>query len=1042
MKTIDKHTRILHLDFSDITGTIVPDKSGHGSTGVIRSNDAGGTVVACEEFYGHTRPAVLLPGGREGGYIELPDGFLKCSHGITISFWCQILSCTEDTALFSIGQFPALYMKITSLGEGTVLASPCVASGGQAGELPVNAPAALTLGRWYHITVVLTAQKPAILSFYLDGEPVGRITQSKVSSLDLMNASPSLIGRGPFTDFGANARYADFQVYQEAFPTQKVHDLFHISDAACALADKQYLDKIIPEVLTEDIVLPKTGPYGTSFHYKSSDPQILGHDGKVNRPASNMPDQTVCLAILCHNGVYQKPFPYEILIPALPSDQETVLHDAENIYLPELHSIFQNLDLPAVGEWGSEITWESSQPDYCSADGQVIRPEPNEYPVRFTLTAAFRKGQAEEIRTYQARILPQYPESHPLKSAELRPFMMSLPAVKKASSLPLDTVSLQGDNIFTQNYVRDLDYLLMLDPDRMLYNFRVTFGEDTRDALPLGGWEEPAGLLRGHSTGHYLSALAHAFASSGDSTFRVKLDYIVKELRALQIRSSGDPADFKTACTPTNAAQSQWSRDPSTWGVGYLCAYPPDPFALLEQSASYAYIWAPYYGMHKLLAGLLDCHLLAGNVTALLAACGIGRWVQRRLSSCSPGTLQQMWDQEIAGDYGGMNESLAMLAQITGDSSYLETAQMFDNRPVFDSLSRAKDTLAGHAVNQYIPQVLGALNEYEAGGDSRYFKTAFYFWQMVAGKHTYSIGGIGRGELFQEPGILAGNIDTNRNCETCAAYNMLKLTRQLYLYSPDQPAYMEYYERTLFNQILGSQNPVITEDMHHGVTYMMPIGCGEHKDYGSDYDDFTCCHGTGMENHVKYQESIYFVSSDEHTLYVNLYMPSTVYWAAHGITITQRQAFPSNSVSIKIGGGGTFTLKFRIPSWCRKGCKLYLNGQIVLKDPPAGSYASMTNTFQNGDVILIDMPYSIYLDAAPDQLDLPVASVKYGPLVMVGLSNKKDWITLTLTPDIERNFTVNRYGPYPTIDYHGLTLIPMYAAHNVNYHTYFKIMIP
>ncbi len=1042
MKTIDKHKRILHLDFSDITGTIVPDKSGHGNTGVIRNYDAGGTVLACGEFYGLTRPAVLLPGGKEGGYIELPEASFKCSQGITVSFWCQILSCTKETSLFSIGQNPSLYLKISDIGDGHALAAPCVSPAGQEEELPVNAPAALSLDRWYHMTVVLTAQKPAILSFYINGEPVGRITQSKVSSLDLVNAKPCLIGRGPYTDQGANAGYADFQIYQEAFSTQRVHDLFHISDAACALADKQYLDKIIPDMLTEDITLPKTGPYGSSFYYKSSTPHVLGHNGKVTRPAAGSPDQEVCLAVLCHKGAYQKPFPYEILIPALPTDREIVLHDADTIHLPEFHSIFQDLELPVSGEWGSAITWKSSQPEFLTSDGHVTRPSFSEYPVRLTLTADFQCQDASEVRTYQCRILPEYPETHPLKASELRPFMMSLPAVKKASALALDDVVLQGDHIFTQNYVRDLDYLLMLDSDRMLYNFRVTFGTDTKGALPLGGWEEPGGLLRGHSTGHYLSALAHAFASSGDSTFRVKLDYIVKELRSLQILSSGDPADFKSSCTPSNAAQSGWSHDPSTWGVGYLAACPPDPFALLEDCTSYAYIWAPYYAMHKLLAGLLDCHLLAGNVTALLAACGIGRWVQRRLSACTKEQLQNMWSMEIAGDYGGMNDSLATLAQITGDSSYLEAAQLFDNRPLFDSLSRAKDPLPGSPVNQYIPQVIGALNEYAAGGDSRYFKTAFYFWQTVVAKHTYSIGGIGRQGYFQEPGILAGSIDTNTNCETCAAYNMLKLTKELYLYTPDQPAYMEYYERTLFNQILGSQNPEVTEDMHHGVTYMMPIGCGEHKDYGSDYDDFTCCHGTGMENHLKYQESIYFVSSDNHTMYINLYLPSSVYWETHGITLTQRQAFPSNSVSIKIAGSGTFTLKFRIPSWCKKGCKIYLNGQIVLKDPPAGSYASMTNTFENGDVILIDMPYSIYLDATPDQLDLPVASVKYGPLVMVGISSKKDWITLTLTPDIERNFTVNRYGPYPTLDYHGMTLIPMYAAHNVDYHTYFKILIP
>ena len=259
-----------------------------------------------------------------------------------------------------------------------------------------------------------------------------------------------------------------------------------------------------------------------------------------------------------------------------------------------------------------------------------------------------------------------------------------------------------------------------------------------------------------------------------------------------------------------------------------------------------------------------------------------------------------MWDMYIAGEYGGMNESLARLYNLTEEQRYLDAAKLFDNTTFFDNLAENFDDITTRHANQHIPQIVGAMAEYEASGDTYYYDLAKNFWEMSVGRYAYSIGGVGRGENYRVPYELAGQIDSDKNCETCASYNKLKLTKELAQYDPDNAAYMDYYEQTLINHILASQNPVTSDSMHHGTTYMLPIGPGTQKTYGGDYNSFTCCHGTGMENHVKYQEAAYFKS--ENALYVNLYLPSQLNWEEKGITITQDTAFPSETSTLTITG--------------------------------------------------------------------------------------------------------------------------------------------
>lgn len=599
------------------------------------------------------------------------------------------------------------------------------------------------------------------------------------------------------------------------------------------------------------------------------------------------------------------------------------------------------------------------------------------------------------------------------------------------------SVSLTGRTPFTENRDRTLSYLRWLDADTMLYTVRRTFGADTRGAVPPGGWDEPDGLLRGHSLGHFISALSLAYASCGGADLKEKLDYIISELRSLQKLSHGDPAAFVTASTPDCVREEDWCRDPSVFGEGYVGAYPPDQFALLEQLTPYNKIWAPYYTLHKLLAGVLECYARTANDAALEIARGIGDWVFARLSAVPAERRREMWGLYIAGEYGGMNESLATLYTITSEPRYLEAATMFDNTDVFNGLAEGRDTIANKHANQHIPQIIGALAEYSATGDSHYLRVAENFFRIVTSHHMYATGGVGRGESFRDADALAANIDSDKNCETCAAYNLLKLARGLYALDPDRAEYMHYYERALVNHILPSQSPRRRRNMHAGVTYMLPIGPGARREYSDDMHTFTCCHGTGMENHVKYGDSVYFVTEHSGTpvVYVNLPVASEFSDPALGIDIKLDSAFPSPECALTLSGDGDYDVMVRVPEWAADEVAAGRHGA-------ACGYLSLHHGAGTCERIPFAFRYTLRLEFTPDSPDgRRMAALMYGPFVMVVLDRSKEPITLRLSGKLEDSFTFSQNreaGAFSLVGF-GRVFVPMYRAGDEAYHTYFVI---
>ncbi|MGN9908307.1 beta-L-arabinofuranosidase domain-containing protein [Phytohabitans sp. LJ34] len=565
---------------------------------------------------------------------------------------------------------------------------------------------------------------------------------------------------------------------------------------------------------------------------------------------------------------------------------------------------------------------------------------------------------------------------------------------------PLSAVSLLAGP-FQANTGRTHSYLGFLDADRLLHMFRVNVGLPS-SATAMGGWESPTTELRGHSMGHVLTALAQGYANGGPAAFKTKGDYLVAELAKCQDRAT--TAGFNT---------------------GYLSAYPESFIDRVEARQS---VWAPYYTLHKIMAGLLDTHLLAGNAQALTVLTRMAGWTKFRNDRLTLTQRQNMLDTE----FGGMNETLTNLYQLTADPNHLTTAQYFDHAEIFDPLASNVDNLNNYHANTQIPKVLGAIREYHATGTTRYRDIAVNFWDIVTSRHSYAIGGNSNGEYFKAPNRIAGELsDTTAEC--CNTYNMLKLSRQLFFTNPARADYMDYYEKALYNHILGAQNPSSSHGFH---CYYVPLRPGGIKTYSNDYNDWTCCHGTGMESNTKYVDSIYFHDGGD-TLYVNLFIASVLSWPGRGITVRQETTYPETpSTRLTVTGSGTFTLRLRIPSWT-SGAQILVNGTAAGVTVTPGTYATITRAWTSGDVVDVTLPMALTRESTPD--NAAVQAVKYGPIVLAGAYGTNNLSTMpalnasTLAPtSTPLQFTA-------TASTGAVTLLPFYKMHGQRYTVYWNV---
>ena len=510
----------------------------------------------------------------------------------------------------------------------------------------------------------------------------------------------------------------------------------------------------------------------------------------------------------------------------------------------------------------------------------------------------------------------------------------------------------------------DSAYLLTIKPDRLLHRFHKHAGLPVKDSI-YGGWEKDG--ISGHTLGHYLSACAMMYASTGNSEFKNKVDYTIDELRRCQLARK----------------------------TGYIGAVPNEDTIFAQvargdiRSAGFDLNggWVPWYTLHKVIAGLLDAYLYCNNQTALTIAVAAADWTGTIVN----GLTEEQRLKMLNCEHGGMNEALANIYSITGDKKYLLLSQKFHDEFVLGKLAQRIDPMPGKHSNTNVPKAIGCARRYELTGSETDKTIASYFWETMVNHHTYVIGGNSNYEYCGKQDSLSERL-SDATCETCNTYNMLKLTRHLFAWQPSGTL-MDYYERALYNHILASQNP------ENGMmTYFVPLRMGTKKQFSNPFNSFTCCVGSGIENHSKYAEQIY--SHDEHGgVFVNLFIPSVLNWKEKGILLRQETSFPeSNSVAFIYEGdiNRIITLFIRKPSWSKGKVRYFMNGrenfniksyEDKFEFDKIEGYIPLRVTMKKNDKLEIRFNMNLYTEAMPDNPNR--IAFKYGPIVLAGQLGKQ-----------------------------------------------------
>ncbi len=583
----------------------------------------------------------------------------------------------------------------------------------------------------------------------------------------------------------------------------------------------------------------------------------------------------------------------------------------------------------------------------------------------------------------------------------------------KAYAFDLKDVKLLEGSPLKHAMQMDSAYLLLLDQNRLLHRFYKNAGLPTKGEV-YGGWESEG--LSGHTMGHYLSAISMMYASTGNIEFKKRVDYIVDELGRCQ-------AARKT---------------------GYVGAIPNEDSIFYKVSIGQIKSggfdlnggWSPWYTVHKLMAGLVDAYLYCNNIKALKVATHMEDWVDHTLKNLNEEQLQKM----LRCEFGGMNDVLANIYAITGNKKYLELSYKFHDDFVMKPLSQKIDPMPGKHSNTNVPKAIGSARQYELTGNESDKTIASFFWQTMVHHHTYVIGGNSNYEHCGDEDKLNDRLSDN-TCETCNTYNMLKLTRHLFSWQPSIEL-GDYYERALYNHILASQNP------ESGMMcYFVPLRMGTKKQFSDSFNTFTCCVGTGMENHSKYAEGIYYDGADE-SLYVNLFIPSQLNWKEKNTIITQQTNFPEDddiNFTVETKSPQAFALHIRKPHWAT-------NASLLINDKPASvetdkdGYIIIKRTWKNNDKIQLTLSKSLYTESIPDNPNR--IAILYGPLVLAGAlgdtmpdpafgtpvlltddKNVNDWIK----PVSNNSITFEMKGVGKP---HDVKLIPFYKMYNQYYSVY------
>lgn len=517
----------------------------------------------------------------------------------------------------------------------------------------------------------------------------------------------------------------------------------------------------------------------------------------------------------------------------------------------------------------------------------------------------------------------------------------------KLEKFPLQDVSLLP-GIFKNAQTTDLKYMMELQPDRLLAPYLREAGLKPK-AESYTNWENTG--LDGHIGGHYLSALAMMYASTGDKQVLDRLNYMIAELKKCQ----------------------------DSFGNGYVGGVPGSkelwPQVMRGDLTLFKKKWVPLYNIHKTFAGLRDAYVYANNATAKTMLIKFADWFVLLSTSMGPQKMQEMLQTE----HGGINEVLADVYALTGDKKYLTAAYSFSHQAILMPLEQQQDKLNNLHANTQIPKVIGFERIASLNADTAYNKAARFFWETVVNHRTVAIGGNSVREHFNPANDFSSMMSSEQGPETCNTYNMLKLTGLLFQSDP-MGRYMDFYERALYNHILSTERPGTG-----GFVYFTPMRPGHYRVYSQPQTSMWCCVGSGMENHAKYGEYIYAHNTDN--LYVNLFIASRLNWKQKGLTLTQHTTFPEQertTLTLNEVKNGAFAINFRYPAWVNKGTlKITVNGKNFPVTERASGYVQIKRQWKKGDMITITLPMHTTTEQLPDGSNYE--AVLHGPIVMAAV---------------------------------------------------------
>ena len=517
---------------------------------------------------------------------------------------------------------------------------------------------------------------------------------------------------------------------------------------------------------------------------------------------------------------------------------------------------------------------------------------------------------------------------------------------QEVSYFPLQDVKLL-ESPFLQAQQTDLHYIMAMNPDKLLAPFLREAGL-TPKAPSYTNWENTG--LDGHIGGHYISALSMMYAATGDTTVYNRLNYMLDELyRAQQAVGTGFIGG-------TPGSLQLWKEIKE----GNIHA---GSFNLNGK-------WVPLYNIHKTYAGLRDAYLYAGSDLARQMLIALTDWMADITSGLTDEQMQDM----LRSEHGGLNETFADVADITGDKKYLELARKFSHKTLLEPLTKDEDCLTGMHANTQIPKVIGYKRIADLTQDHDWDHAARFFWNTVVKHRSVCIGGNSVREHFHPADNFTSMLNDVQGPETCNTYNMLRLTKMLFQSSPDS-RFADYYERALYNHILASQQPA-----KGGFVYFTPMRSGHYRVYSQPETSMWCCVGSGLENHTKYGEFIYAHTED--TLYINLFIPSRLTWKEKNLVLAQESRFPDEEqirFRVEKSTKKAFSFKFRYPAWA-KGASVSVNGKVQDITAQPGEYLTIHRKWKAGDEITLNLPMQVTLEQIPDQEQF--YAFMYGPVVL------------------------------------------------------------